>query len=117
MDNEDIFRMAIDAGAKDCANPDKWGILEISYENLEHFAALVAAHEREKVVQWMMERGYATGHGDTIQELIKEVEWQVAELENEACAKVCESYQDAVDRHKWPNGYECAAAIRARGEQ
>ena len=37
--------------------------------------------------------------------------------ENEACAKVCEGYQDAVDRHKWPNGYECAAAIRARREQ
>ena len=37
--------------------------------------------------------------------------------ENEACAKVCEEYQDAVDRHKWPNGYECAAAIRARREQ
>ena len=37
--------------------------------------------------------------------------------ENEACAKVCEGYQDAVDRHRWPNGYECAAAIRARREQ
>ena len=73
--------MAIDAGATDCANPDKWGILEISYENLARFAALVAAHEREE------------------------------------CAKVCESYQDAVDRHKWPNGYECATAIRARGEK
>ena len=81
MTQEDILRMAIDAGATDCADPDKWGILEISYENLERFAKLVAAHEREE------------------------------------CAKVCESYQDAVDRHKWPNGYECAAAIRARGEK
>ena len=36
--------------------------------------------------------------------------------ENEACAKVCEEYQDAVDRHRWPNGYECADAIRARGQ-
>ena len=41
----------------------------------------------------------------------------VAAHEREECAKVCESYQDAVDRHKWPNGYECATAIRARGEQ
>jgi hypothetical protein len=48
IDNEDIIRMAIDAGATGCANPDKWGILEISYENLERFAALVAAHEREE---------------------------------------------------------------------
>ena len=37
--------------------------------------------------------------------------------ENEACAKVCEEYQDAVDRHRWPNGYECADAIRAKGQQ
>ena len=51
MTREDIIRMAIDAGAKGCANPDKWGILEISYENLERFANLVAAHEREKPVQ------------------------------------------------------------------
>ena len=41
----------------------------------------------------------------------------VAAAEREACAKVCEEYQDAVDRHRWPNGYECAAAIRARREQ
>lgn len=31
----------------------------------------------------------------------------------ERCAKVCEEMQDAVDRHKWPNGYQCAKAIRA----
>ena len=41
----------------------------------------------------------------------------VAAHEREECAKICESYQDAVDRHKWPNGYECAAAIRARREK
>lgn len=41
----------------------------------------------------------------------------VAAHEREECAKVCESYQDALDPHKWPNGYDCAAAIRARGEK
>ena len=48
MDREDIIRMAIDAGATDCANPDKWDILEISDRSLERFAALVAAHDREE---------------------------------------------------------------------
>ena len=43
MNRDDIIRMAIDAGATNCANPDKWGILEISYESLERFANLVAA--------------------------------------------------------------------------
>lgn len=40
----------------------------------------------------------------------------VAAHEREECAKVCESMQDAVDRHKRPNGYACAASIRERGE-
>lgn len=30
--------------------------------------------QREKVAAWMMQRGYATGHGDTIEELLKELE-------------------------------------------
>ena len=104
MDKEDIIRMARKAGM-----PYFYGTWEIAnLDGLERFAKLVAAHEREKVVQWMMERGYATGHGDTIQELIKEIEWQVAELENEACAKVAENGLI---------GHTIAKAIRARGEK
>jgi hypothetical protein len=29
--------------------------------------------EREKVAAWMIERGYATGHGDTIEDLLEEL--------------------------------------------
>jgi hypothetical protein len=50
MNRNDIILMARDAGASGCANSDKWGILEISYESLERFAALVAAHEREACI-------------------------------------------------------------------
>ena len=88
IDRENIIRMAREAGAM--FDHMTWVERDLA-PVFERFAALVAAHEREKVARWMMERGYATGHGDTIQELIKEVEWQVAELENEACAKVCEN--------------------------
>ncbi len=35
--------------------------------------------EREKVAAWMVQRGYATGHGDTIEDLLAELEWQVKE--------------------------------------
>jgi hypothetical protein len=66
----------------------------------------------------MIEKGYATGHGDTIEDLLKELEWQITERmksegwrqcaagqrttqycdllelavanEREACAKLCE---------------------------
>jgi hypothetical protein len=70
----------------------------------------VAAHEREKVTKWMVERGYATGHGDTIEDLLKELEWQVAEREREMCASVAESYEPTCDT--CPSGV--ANAIRAR---
>jgi len=46
---------------------------------LERFVALVAAAEREKVAQWMMQRGYATGHGDTTEDLLAELDWQIKE--------------------------------------
>jgi len=87
----------------------------------ERFAALVAATEREKVAAWMMARGYATGHGDTIEDLLVELEWQVRESEREACAAVCCDMIDAeyktgkVDHNEMAWTQACAAAIRARG--
>jgi hypothetical protein len=120
MNREDIIRMAREAGF----NPVSY--TGANLELFERFAALVAAAEREKAAAWMTERGYATGHGDTIEDLLKELEWQIREQEREACAKVCDDiryggyvppedgaaatyYNDAAN--------ECAEAIRARGEQ
>ena len=103
MNREDIIRMAREAGL----DPDLWNYTDA----FERFAALVAAAEREKVARWHIGSGYTTGHGDTIEDLLVELEWQVRESEREACAKVCEDRERA-------NLYgvkECAAAIRARG--
>ena len=58
----------------------------VHLKELERFAALVAAAEREKVAAWMMAKGYATGHGDSTQDLLQELEWQIREQEREACA-------------------------------
>lgn len=41
--------------------------------------ACVAVREREKVAKWMIERSYATGHGDTIEDLLAELDWQIKE--------------------------------------
>ena len=68
---------------------------------------LAVAAEREKVARWMIRKSYATGHGDTVEDLLKELEWQVAEREREACAKVAENGLI---------GHTIAIAIRARGE-
>ena len=35
---------------------------------------------RELVASWMIQNGFATGHGDTLQELLGELTWQVKEL-------------------------------------
>jgi hypothetical protein len=51
----------------------------IMTENMMRFGLLVAAAEREKVAAWMIERDYATGHGDTIEGLLKALEWQAKE--------------------------------------
>ena len=31
------------------------------------------------VAAWMMERGFATGHGDTVNDMLDELSWQIAE--------------------------------------
>jgi hypothetical protein len=83
MTKEDVIRMAREAGAKPSRDPELWDIWNIRDTDLERFAALVAAHEREKVAKWMVERGYATGHGDTVEDLLTEIDWQAAEPKQE----------------------------------
>jgi hypothetical protein len=83
MTRDDIIRLAQEAKA--------WQLPHlIDHDGLERFAALVATTEKQKVVEYMNSRAFATGHGDTIEDLLKEMEWQVAEREREACAKVVE---------------------------
>ncbi len=79
VDKDDMIKMANDAGIKGPA-PARAGFkMYASPQRLLSFAALVTAAEREKVARWMMERGYATGHGDTIEDLLQELDWQIAE--------------------------------------
>ena len=118
MTKDDITRMARDSGM------ELYGLAkdhEKFIHHLNEFAALVVAAERWKVAKWMIERSYATGHGDTIEDLLAELDWQIAErivIEREACAKVAE--QTVCDKHI-PTGIHiygtaAARAIRARGQ-
>ena len=109
MDREEIIRMAREAGLA-------YGSDEKPLNSVTRFAALVAAAERNKLAAWMMRQGYATGHGDTVEDLLKELEWQIAEREREACAKVCDVL--AVHPEYASDITKVAAqAIRARGEK
>lgn len=78
MDRETIIRLAREAAF----------YTPVMEGELMRFADLVAAHERNKVAAWMIDRGYATGHGDTTEDLLKELEWQIKEREREECANV-----------------------------
>lgn len=86
------------------------------------------AAEREKVAQWMMQRGYATGHGDTIEDLLAELDWQIAEnwnramingmkTEREACAKVCDELVLEHPGRADLTAKQCADLIRERGQE
>ena len=96
------------------------------------------AAERNKLAAWMMAQGYATGHGDTMEQLLeefkREASFDKAELwikrinaavaeEREQCAKVCEAAISSIWEYhseyvKQTGTNVCnnlAVAIRARG--
>lgn len=98
---------------------------------------------REVLAAWMIRQGYSTGHGDTIEDLLQELELNIAESwtralvngvegEREACAKLCDravkeseetntkfSPNEVVERALITGAIiqatRLAAAIRARG--
>ena len=103
MDREEIIRMA----------RNEYGFYAFTAESLAEFATIIAAAERNKLAAWMIQRGFATGHGDTIKDLLKELEWQIKERERESCAKAVEA-----KAHMFATlaaAKSLAAAIRARG--
>jgi uncharacterized protein with PIN domain len=139
MTREDIIRMA-----RECfADPD--GSLELLTPELTEFAALIAAAQREKLAHWMRSMGYATGHGDTIEEMLDHLGTQIAErlkaevlmerkqyehtlalqkasyereikIEVEAEREACADICDGITYHYGKEADRCAAAIRARSK-
>jgi len=51
--------------------------------------------EREVVANWIMNKGFATGHGDDIVDLLDQLQWQIEEKEREACAAICDELHKA----------------------
>ena len=118
VNRDDIIRMAKESGLDSILDdwlheftPGNWP--ETDIQELDHFVALVAAAEREKVAAWMRSKSYATGHGDTTEDLLEEIQAQVAENERWKCAEIAEAYEPRCD--VCPKGV--AAAIRTRGER
>ena len=104
MARDDIIRMAREAGFNEIqTNAMVFGAI------LERFAALVAAAEREA----MIEQGWRQcAKGQRTTQFCGMVE-QAVLAEREACAKVC----DVIDDGRKDLSADCAAAIRARGNK
>lgn len=51
------------------------GIKGVRYEG-----QAVAVADKEKLATWMIRNSFATGHGDTIDDLLTELTWQINEL-------------------------------------
>jgi len=77
---DDIIRMARESGAGNL-HGGEWALFgDANIERFFHMAyAAGAAEESNKLAQWMLEHSYATGHGDTMEDLLKELEWQIKE--------------------------------------
>ena len=129
MTKDEIIRMAREAGL--IINSPYLVPHDHVMRGIERLVALAQTAERNKLAAWMMAQGYATGHGDTMEQLLeefkREASFDKAELwikrindavlsEREACAKACEDYTDKSDADHESHGYSCAAAIRARGQ-
>jgi hypothetical protein len=132
MTQDDIIRMAREAGFVEyllCVYRADKGV--------EHLARAAyeagAAAQREKLAHRMRNLGYATGHGDTIEDLLDHLGTQIVEglevevlMEREACAKECDAVSASADKAAVDGQYliirngaearRCAAAIRARSK-
>ena len=75
--------------------PHHVGCVQERLRELTQAKAELAA-QREQVAQWMLANGFATGHGDTIADLLQELTWQVATLRAE-----CERLRGDAERYRW----------------
>jgi len=70
MTQDEIIEMAIKCG---------WDNPATNMMPLYEFAKLVVEKEREVVANWIMDKGFATGHGDSVVDLLDQLQWQIAD--------------------------------------
>lgn len=131
MTRDDIIRMAREWLPKAYRDGDVGEEPKFTKHNMEVAFTAGAAAERNKLAQWMIDRSYATGHGDTVEDLLEELDWQITEswskvviasveAEREACAMECIKLAHGWARlGTWGENnefHDCAATIRARGQ-
>ena len=70
-------------------------------------------NDKEILAHWMMRHEYATGHGDTIEDLLDELKWQIAERCERAVAaereRICKLLDEMDEQDNLTNYYGVAA--------
>lgn len=116
MNRDEIICMAREAGGH-CHHGDfnMGHSYEFQPDQLEYFAALVAAAEREKLIFNDERVLKSIGFQLEVDKFIKAIE-----AERESCAKLCDELADDAakkqDFHALAAAESCSEAIRARGK-
>ena len=74
MTNEEVMTLLTDMGLHE-GGMENW----VPDNAWFLFANKVQEKEREVVANYIMDRGFATGHGDSIVDLLDQLEWQIAD--------------------------------------
>ena len=124
MDREDIIPIANQTNLGHMFHLNKDASPGMCHpEDIEKFAALAseagAAAERNKLADWMKRYGFATGHGDTMEqlcdalgtEIVDRIEMEV-DAQRELCAKACDDASAEI-----ADAEVLAERIRARSEK
>lgn len=85
-------------------------LCEARIQEIEHRSAIDG---RETTAKWMMEHGYATGHGDTIEDLLGEMEWQASDHATRDCIKAMTAASHALKSYIYGNASPDLAASTA----
>jgi len=75
--------------------------------------------DKERLAAWMMKEGFATGHGDTVEALLEELSWQIAEIKaqrDELLEALKEIANMGVPVQKTEHRIARAAILKAKGE-
>lgn len=78
-------RAALEERAQKFIESEHFVLVDIDLADFAESEVLLATNEqRELLAQWMIANSFGTGHGDTLEDLLGELSWQVKELRKES---------------------------------
>jgi hypothetical protein len=74
--------------------------------------------DKETLAQWMIQRGYATGHGDTIEDLLVSLDMEIVDSWTKVLVNSVQGERDQcvqlLEKEGW---FMAARIIKTRGKQ